>query len=332
VLASAALLATVALAGCGGSGRPKVPDGAVAQVGSTTITASSLAAMLASARASYAEQQTTFPTKGTKAYANVRSQAVEYLVQTAMFEQRAASVGVDVGPKQVDAAIAKIEQQSFNGNEKLFDAALKAQGLTLAELRIQERLTLTEQAVRKRVTKGITVSDTAARAYYAKHASTYKTKTSRVVRHILVAKRSLARSIYAKLRNGASFAKLVQRYSTDTGSKSKGGRITDTKGTLVPAFEKVAFSLKTNEISKPVHSQYGWHIIQALTPVHHAAAETYAQAEASIKATLLQQREAAALKTWTTEVVKAFCPHRVAYAKGYAPASTATNPCASAGR
>src|SRR5262249_21301223 len=161
-------------------------------------------------------------------------------------------------------AIAKVEQQGFNGNDKLFDAALKAQGLTLAELRIQERLTLTEQAVRTRVTKGIAVSDAAARAYYKQHSSAFKTKTSRVVRHILVAKKSVAQSLYAKLRNGGSFAKLVQQYSTDTGSKLHGGRITDTKGSLVPAFEKVAFSLKTNEISQPVHSQYGWHIIQAL--------------------------------------------------------------------
>src|SRR5581483_5764913 len=187
VFAPIALLAAVALAGCGGgSGTVSVPDGAVAQVGPATISEASLDAMLASARASYKEQQTTFPTKGTKAYLNIRSQAVEYLVQTAMFEQRATSLGITVSPKQVDAAISQIEQQSFNGNKKLFNAAMKAQGLTLGELQIQERLTLTEQAVQKRVTKGITVSDAAARAYYAKHPSAYKTKTSRVVRHILV--------------------------------------------------------------------------------------------------------------------------------------------------
>src|SRR5581483_5719230 len=132
---------------------------------------------------------------------------------------------------------------------------------------------------------------------------------SRVVRHILVAKKSLAQSIYTQLQNGASFVSLVKRYSTDTGSKSNGGRITDTKGSLVAPFEKVAFSLKTNEISKPVHSQYGWHIIQALTPVKPATVKTYAQAKSSIKSTLLKQKQTVALKAWTTELVKAFCPH-----------------------
>src|SRR5204863_24675 len=97
---------------------------------------------------------------------------------------------------------------------------------------------------------------------------------SRDVRHILVKSHALALTVYHQLKAGGDFSKLALKYSIDP-SKTTGGRLTVCKQKTVSCplktvapFEKAAFSLKTNEISKPVHTQFGWHVIQPVGPVN----------------------------------------------------------------
>ncbi len=84
-------------------------------------------------------------------------------------------------------------------------------------------------------------------------------------RHILVKDLATAQQIETRLANGEDFATVAQEVSIDTGSASKGGDLGwFGKGVMVPEFEQAAFSLKVGEISQPVQSQYGFHIIQVL--------------------------------------------------------------------
>lgn len=84
------------------------------------------------------------------------------------------------------------------------------------------------------------------------------------VSHILVATEKEAKDIEEQLKKDAKkFASLAKKYSKDEGTKVKGGNLGYvTKGQLVPEFEKAANDLKTGEISKPVQTQFGWHIIK----------------------------------------------------------------------
>ncbi|HVU76059.1 MAG TPA: peptidylprolyl isomerase [Gaiellaceae bacterium] len=313
------IVLAVVLAGCGSSssGHASAPKGSVVQVGKQTVTVDELNGMLASAKQYYASQKKQFPKAGTKAYNTVHNQAVEFLIQGAIFQQEADRMGVGITDKKLDSTIATMKQQNFGGSEKKLDAAIAQQGLTKEQFRTQERIQLAEQALQTKVANGAQVSDAQAKAYWEKHKGDYKSPASRTVRHILVAKKSLADNLYARLKSGASFTKLVSKYSTDTGSKSTGGKLTDTKGSFVPEFEKVAFALKTNEISKPVHSQYGWHIIQALGPIQPAKVESYAQASSTIKQALLGPAQQKALQTFTNTAYASFCKGQIAYGAGY---------------
>ncbi|MCX6014104.1 MAG: peptidylprolyl isomerase [Chloroflexales bacterium] len=85
--------------------------------------------------------------------------------------------------------------------------------------------------------------------------------------HILVAEEAVAKSIIDELNNGGDFTALAAKYSTDPGSKDKGGDLGWVgKGAFVPEFEKALFDdLKVGELTQvPVKSQYGFHIIKLL--------------------------------------------------------------------
>jgi len=145
------------------------------------------------------------------------------------------------------------------------------------------------------------------------------------VRHILVPKKALADSIYAQLKAGANFAKLAKKYSKDPGSASNGGKLTISKGQTVPAFDKTAFALKKGELSPPIHTQYGYHIIQALSEVKAAQTTSLSKVESSIKQQLEQQRKNDAMTKWVETKKKSYCKSGIKYQVGYQPNP---DPCA----
>jgi len=84
-------------------------------------------------------------------------------------------------------------------------------------------------------------------------------------RHILVKTEAEAKQVLARLRAGEDFAKVAQEVSTDTGSSAQGGDLGWVgRGVMVAPFELAAFSLGVGELSEPVRSQFGFHIIQVL--------------------------------------------------------------------
>ncbi len=320
------VVALVVVAGCGG-GAKSVPQNAVAVVGAETITKAQYNALIDGARSAYKAKKTTFPKVGTSAYKSLSDQAMTYLVQESELEQKGRELGVVVTSKDVDKRIQQIKTQYFQGSQKKYETALKQQGLTEPQLRRDLYAEILSERLYAKVTANVKVTDADVKQYYHEHISSYTTPASRTVRHILVNSKSLALELEARLKKGASFAALAKKYSKDTQSAKVGGKLTISKGQTVKPFEDAAFSLRTNQISPPVHSQYGWHIIQALSPVIPAKVTPLKTVAASIKTSLLSSKKTEVMQKWVDDLKKQFAS-KVAYQTGYAPATTSTTAAA----
>jgi parvulin-like peptidyl-prolyl isomerase len=301
----------------------KVPSNSVAVVGDKAITKSEFDDLVNYAKRSYDAQKRPFPKVGTAEYAQIRDQAVRFLVQRAQFEVKADDLGVDVSDEAVDKRIDQYIKERHGGDKKKFQAELKQQGLTEPQARDIIRANLIQEAIFNQVTSDVKVSDKDVKAYYDKNKAQYGSPDTRVVRHVLVKDQKLADQLYDQLKAGGDWNAIAKKYSQDPASKNKGGRMTATKGQLVPEFEQVAFTIGNMGISKPVKTQFGWHIIQALTPVKHGTTTPFPQVQAAIRQQLLQDRKNKDMQSWVNDMRKDLAKE-TSYQVGYKPSSTST--------
>ncbi|GAB3354473.1 peptidylprolyl isomerase [Lysobacter tyrosinilyticus] len=148
-----------------------------------------------------------------------------------------------------------------------------------------------------------TPDEAALRARYEQEGKQFTAQEQRLASHILIqvdakadaaaqkAAEAKARQIYAQATApGADFAALARANSDDPGSKASGGDLGwNAKGVMAPEFDKVMFSLKAGEISEPVKTSYGWHIIQ-LREIKSAQQQDFA----AVRDQLLRQESDAA--------------------------------------
>ena len=331
LLCSLVLVGLLAACGGGGGGSNSVPADAVATVDSTPISKASFNSLMSVAFANFKARNQPVPKVGTPTYSSLRSSAVTFLVQQEELGQEAKKLGVTVTQKDIDQQVAQIKQTQFNGDQKKFDAALKKAKITLTQFEQDElEPNLLAQHLQNKVTADVKVSDAAALKYYNQNKSTFTSPKTREVRHILVSKKSLADRLAKQIKNGASFAKLAKKYSTDKGSAVQGGKLCVAHGgqsgacqPTVPPFDKATFSLKTNEVSV-VHSQYGWHVIQPISAIKPAHTQTFKEVKPQIEANLSSQQKSTAWQNWLAQMAKDF-KGKVAYQTGYAPETTTTS-------
>jgi parvulin-like peptidyl-prolyl isomerase len=316
----------LAVAGCGGTSTATLGSDDAAIVGSQAITKEELSSLMDRAKKTYDVQKRPFPKPGTAEYEQLKGQAITYLIQRAEYAQEADAMGIKISDSDVDKRIEQLKKQYYAGSESKYEKTLKQQGLTQDQAKEEVRASLIAEAVFKKVTDKVNVSQTDIKAYYDSHKSQYIQPQSREVRHILVTKKALAETLWSKLKAGASFAALAKKYSKDPGSASNGGKLTISKGQTVAEFDKTAFDLKKGELSPPIHTQYGYHIIQALSAVKPAQTTSLSKVQASIKQQLEQQQKNDLMTKWVDQKKKSYCKSRIKYQVGYEPNP---DPCAS---
>jgi peptidyl-prolyl cis-trans isomerase C len=158
---------------------------------------------------------------------------------------------------------------------------------TQRQIRLAEQAALQNALIQREV--GPAISEEAISARYKKEIEGKPGETQVHARHILVTSEDQANKIIADLKSGADFVAMAKKVSTDPAAQNGGDLGWFKKGDMVPEVANAAFALKPGQITeKPVHSRFGWHVIQVLE-VKREPAPTYAQARAQLRQEIVQE-------------------------------------------
>ncbi|MGE7601949.1 peptidylprolyl isomerase [Peribacillus sp. NPDC097675] len=170
-----------------------------------------------------------------------------------MIYEKVLSDKYTVTDKEVKAKVKDLKEQMGDN----FETALSSSGYNSeADLKKALKIGMLQE---KAAIADINVKEAEVKEAYKNYKPDLK------ARHILVKDKKTADEVKAKLDKGGDFAALAKEYSTDTGTASKGGDLGwFGTGEMVPEFEEAAAKMKKDEISKPVKSEFGYHVIQLL--------------------------------------------------------------------
>jgi len=207
---------------------------------------------------------------------HLEQQVLDRLIQIQILLHKATDADKAAGKETCAKRIEAIRARA--GSDEALRRQLKSVGTTPDELESKMAEESIAQVVLERELK-IHVEDADVKKFYDDNPSKFEQPEMVRASHILVstkdpdtnkdladdqktAKRKKAEDLLKRARAGEDFAKLAKENSDDPGSKDKGGEYQFARGQMVPEFEAAAFSLKTNEVSDIVTTQYGYHIIK----------------------------------------------------------------------
>ena len=182
---------------------------------------------------------------------------------------------VIVTDKDVDSAVDEVKKSYSLNDQQLSDAVAK-EGYTVAEYRETMRKQIGRyKLINEKVRKSVKVSEADVQSEYDRMTRAEGEDYEVHVRHILIAvprtassddvgkARSKAVAVAVEARQpGTDFAALAKKRSEGSSSSDGGDLGFFKRGTMVPEFERVAFALKTGEVSEPVRTQFGWHVLK----------------------------------------------------------------------
>lgn len=282
---AALLLATLvvgALAGCsGGSGGGSLFGGseeAVATVNGIDIPRSELDAMY---------QQVVNQAGGEldeETAAAYKRQLLQMMIDSALVTEAAEELGADLSK---DAVEERLTQLRGTQDEAAFEEQLSAAGLDMDDARKSVRDMLAQEFVQ--VIASAESSITALPETYSR------------LSHILVNDEALAKDLAEQARGGADFAKLASENSSDTASAVDGGNLGWSQTSrYVAAFADAASALKVGEISEPVKSEFGWHVI--LKQEEAVQGTPVADVPAELASLLEQDNETLAMQAYVAKL------------------------------
>jgi peptidyl-prolyl cis-trans isomerase SurA len=243
----------------------------------------------------------------------MRQLAIQDLIDRSLILQEFKKKEFTIPAYMIDDTVQRIIRTDFGGDRAAFVRTLQAQGYTMARFRDVQKDKMVVQAMRQsKVSDNIIVSPLKIRDYYNKNSAAYTTPAQVKLRMIVLhegrasgdappdaslSKKEMAQEIHDKLAGGAEFDRLAQMYSDDSTKDAGGDWGWIERKTLNDDLAKVAFSLKTGEISPviPLDNAYYILMVESTKP---AVTKPLSQVQGEIVQNLIQQEKIKAQERW----------------------------------
>ena len=260
---------TVFLGGCQSKGGNTKDGDVVAKVNDTPISyekyRKNFAMIKYELEASYGDKIWSQIYQDKKTFLQVvQENLVERLIRDELLKQYVEKQNIQIDEAAIDAEYQKqVERLNTQPEKKKYYEENQIDEVFIREFFLSSAYM--EKFVED-AGKNVTVADEDIEKYIAENNEKYVDYQIQVrARHILVENEEEAKDLANRVRKGENFAELAKQYSKDTGSAVQGGDLGFfPKGIMVKEFEEMAFSLPVGQVSDPVKTQFGYHIIEVL--------------------------------------------------------------------
>jgi foldase protein PrsA len=292
-----------------------IANSTVAQINNEKITRGELDnspemfQLIAQFKAQYGDNYTT-NTDAMTAFKTQKGQLLDQMITERLVLQKAKELNIGQDEKavqtEVDAQYAEAKKNYTSETE--FTSALTSSGYTETSLKAHFKNEIIINKVVDYITKDVTVTDKAVQDYYNANMSKYTEKPNQIdAAHILVATQAEALKVKARIDAGEDFAKVAKEVSLDTATKDKGGDlgfVPYIDSGLEANFINAAIALKVGQVSAPVQTSYGFHIIKCIAKQEYPV-KKFDAAKAEVKTTVLDQAKTDAVTAKVAEWKKA---------------------------
>lgn len=216
-----------------------------------------------------------------KALAEITPGVIVDAVDELLILQRGRELGYAMSTEQFDSIVENIKKENKLEDEAQFQAALKQEGMTMADLRRQlERTMIIQRVQQTEIMSKLQVTDAELKMYYDSHRETFTTRPQLTLREILVAvpasdrgvnvgleeeAKGKAEDIRKRLVDGEPFARLAADLS-DSPSKANGGLVGPvTMDVLAPEFQEALKGLKAGDLTPVLRTSRGYQVVKLET-------------------------------------------------------------------
>lgn len=209
--------------------------------------------------------------RNPKAYKQLRQAALEALIDKELLWQEALKLGVQISDATVQHQVEQTRQAI--GGAEVFARKLQDAGFDEASFTEYTRRELAAQQVFAELTDVAGPSEQQVRAFFEEHRAQMSRPEEIQARHILIkvpqgadaatveAARLRLEQLRVQIVQGADFASVAKAHSEDASASSGGDLGYFPRGRMMPAFDAAAFALKPGQVSEPVRTPVGWHLI-----------------------------------------------------------------------